>query len=59
MAKQRNSPRNPSLKLAEQVAAARLRHAGITLGADLNLPRPSKPLKRGFRASLVKRLAGG
>lgn len=59
MASPRKSLKNPSLKLAEEVAAARLRLAGVTLGADLHLPRLPKPLKRGFRASLVKRLAGG
>jgi hypothetical protein len=59
MASHRKSLKNPSLKLAEEVAAARLRRAGVTLGADLHLPRPPKPLKGGFRASLVKRLAGG
>ena len=59
MASRQKSLKNPSLKLAEEVAAARLRRAGVILGADLCLPRPPKPLKDGFRASLVKRLAGG
>jgi hypothetical protein len=60
MSTTRKPLKNPTLRLSEEVAAARLRRAGVTLGADLHLPRPPKPLKgNGFRASLVKRLAGG
>ena len=46
---------NHSLELTKQVAAERLRRAGVTLGPDLRLPRP----KSGKTGALIKRLAGG
>jgi hypothetical protein len=46
---------NHSLELTRQVAAERLRRAGVTLGPDLGLPRP----KSGKTGALIKRLAGG
>ena len=52
-------PQNPSLKLAEQVAEARLKRAGVTLGDDLGLPKPKGSRKDGLPPALVKRLAGG
>jgi hypothetical protein len=45
---------NPSLRLTEQVAAARLKRAGVTLGADLGLPKPKASRKGGFSPSLIK-----
>lgn len=46
------------LELAEEVAAVRLRRAGVTLGQDLGLPRPKPAKKNRFPAKLVRRLAG-
>jgi hypothetical protein len=43
--------------LAQQVAAARLKRAGVTLGKDFKLPAPTP--SRTIPAGLVKRLAGG
>jgi hypothetical protein len=50
---------NPALKLAEQVAEARLKRAGVTLGKDLGLPKPKSSRKDGLPSSLIRRLAGG
>jgi hypothetical protein len=50
---------NPSLRLAEQVAEARLKRAGVTLGEDLGLPKPKGNRKDGLPPALIKRLAGG
>ena len=49
---------NHGLELAEEVAAVRLRRAGVKLGQDLGLPQPKPASKNRFPAKLVKRLAG-
>lgn len=51
--------RNHGLKLAEQVAEARLKRAGVTLGKDLGLPKPKRSRKDGLPSALIRRLAGG
>jgi hypothetical protein len=50
---------NPALGLTEQVAAARLRRAGVTLGKDLGLPAPKRGRNARYPTALIKRLAGG
>jgi len=51
--------KNPALRLAEEIAAARLERAGIKLGKDLGLPTPRANPHEGFSAGLIWRLAGG
>lgn len=46
------------LELAEEVAAVRLRRAGVKLGQDLGLPQPKPARRNRFPAKLVRRLAG-
>jgi hypothetical protein len=53
--------KNPALKLAEEIAAARLRRAGVTLGDDWGL-RPAKPSSEAaetFSPELIQKIAGG
>jgi len=53
--------KNPALKLAEEIAAARLRRAGVTLGGDWGL-RPAKPSSEAdeaFSPELIQKIAGG
>jgi hypothetical protein len=50
---------NPALGLAEQVAEARLKRAGVTLGKDLGLPKPKNSRKDRLPSALIRRLAGG
>jgi hypothetical protein len=54
--------KNPALKLAEEIAAARLKRAGVTLGGDWGLP-PAKPASESgdsaFSPELIRRIAGG
>lgn len=50
---------NPALTLTGQVAARRLKRAGVVVGKDLGI-RPAKPNKKNrISAALIKRLAGG
>jgi hypothetical protein len=51
--------KNPALKLAEEIAEARLRRAGVKLGDDWGL-RPTKPeTEDAFPAELIRKIAGG
>jgi len=54
--------KNPALKLAEEIAAARLKRAGVTLGGDWGL-RPAKPVSEAddetFSPELIRKIAGG
>jgi hypothetical protein len=51
--------KNPALKLAEEIAAARLKRAGVKLGDDWGL-RPAKPSTEGaFPPGLIRKIAGG
>jgi hypothetical protein len=53
--------KNPALKLAEEIAAARLKRAGVKLGDDWGL-RPQKPNSEGeeaFSPGLIRKIAGG
>jgi hypothetical protein len=50
---------NPALDLFEELTAARLKHAGVTLGEDLGLPTPKSDPKRGFSPELIRKLIGG
>ena len=54
--------KNPALKLAEEIAAARLRRAGVTLGGDWGL-RPTNTTPEAtdepFSPGLIRKIAGG
>lgn len=50
---------NHGLNLEAQVAAERLRRAGVTLGKDLGLSVTKPAKKDRFSPTLIKRLAGG
>lgn len=51
--------KNPALKLAEEIAAARLKRAGVKLGEDWGL-RPERPqAEEEFPAELIRKIAGG
>jgi hypothetical protein len=51
--------KNPALKLAEEIAAARLKRAGVKLGDDWGL-RPTKPqAEERFPPELIRKIAGG
>ncbi|MEJ1961869.1 MAG: hypothetical protein WDO56_10145 [Gammaproteobacteria bacterium] len=50
---------NHAPRLTEQVAAARLKHAGVVLGKDLGLKTPKSGKNDLFSPGLIKRLAGG
>ena len=51
--------KNPALKLAEEIAAARLKRAGVKLGDDWGL-RPAKPQdEEAFSPDLIRKIAGG
>jgi hypothetical protein len=55
--------KNPTLRLARQLAAARLKRAGVTLSKDFSR-HPAKPpapaeVEETFPAELIRRLAGG
>jgi hypothetical protein len=50
--------KNPALKLAEAIAAARLKRAGVKLGDDLGL-RPVNPHHDRYPPELIRKLAGG
>ena len=53
--------KNPALKLAEEIAAARLKRAGVTLGGDLGLlpAKPAAPADEAFSPELIAKIAGG
>jgi hypothetical protein len=55
----KNLLENPVLNLFEELTAARLRHAGVTLGEDLGLPTPKSHPNHGFAPELIRKLAGG
>jgi hypothetical protein len=51
--------KNPALKLAEEIAEARLKRAGVKLGDDWGL-RPAKPEAENiFPPELIRKIAGG
>ena len=50
---------NRALKLSEDIAAARLKQAGVTLDKDLGLKNPRQDANSGFTPTQLKRLAGG
>jgi len=51
--------KNPALELAEEIAEARLKRAGVKLGDDWGL-RPAKPASEGtFSPELIRKIAGG
>jgi hypothetical protein len=50
---------NHALKFSKEIAAARLKRAGVTLGKDLQLPKAKLSGKSHFPPGLIKRLAGG
>lgn len=51
--------KNPALKLAEEIAKARLKRAGVTLGEDWAL-RPAMPsTDEDFSPELIPKIAGG
>jgi hypothetical protein len=50
---------NHSLSFCEELTAARLKLAGMTLGKDLGLPTPKSDPNRGFSPELMRKLAGG
>lgn len=51
--------KNPALKLAQEIAAARLKRAGVTLGDDWGL-RPEGPqAENEFPPELIRKIAGG
>jgi hypothetical protein len=49
---------NPARRLAEEIAAARLRRAKIKLGADWGLPTPQSRPESGFSPEVLRKLAG-
>ena len=51
--------KNPALKLAEEIAAARLERAKVKLGADWGLPTPKSNPEAGFSPDLIRKLGGG
>jgi hypothetical protein len=50
---------NRALNFSEELTAARLKRAGVTLGEDLGLPTPKSHPNRGFSPELIRKLAGG
>lgn len=50
---------NPALRLAEEIAAARLERAGVKLGEDWGMPTPKANPQEGFTPGLIRKLAGG
>ena len=50
---------NNALPLAEEIAAARAKRAGVTLGDDWGIRNPKSDPKRGFSPELIRKLAGG
>jgi hypothetical protein len=50
--------KNPALKLAQEIAAARLKRAGVTLGDDWGLRPVASPEER-FPPDLIRKIAGG
>lgn len=54
--------KNPALSLAQQIAEARLKRAGVTLGGDWGLG-PAKPASEAadetFSPELIRKIAGG
>jgi hypothetical protein len=51
--------KNPALRLAEEIAAARLKRAGVKLGEDWGLPTPKSKPDEGFSPDLLRKLGGG
>jgi hypothetical protein len=51
--------RNPALRLAEEIAAARLKRAKVKLGPDWGLPTPQSRPDEGFSPELLRKVAGG
>jgi hypothetical protein len=51
--------KNPVLRLAEEIAEARLKRAGVKLGDDWGL-QPAKPAtEHVFPPELIRKIAGG
>lgn len=50
---------NPALDFSEELTAARMKRAGLTLGEDLGVPIPKSDPNRGFSPELIRKLAGG
>lgn len=52
--------KNPALTLAQQIAEARLKRAGVTLGGDWGLRKPaSETADETFSPELIRKIAGG
>jgi hypothetical protein len=51
--------KNPALKLAEEIASARLKRAGVQLGDDWGLRPPKPPTEEAFPPELIRKIAGG
>lgn len=51
--------KNPALRLAEEIAAERLKRAGVKLGPDWGLPTPKSNPDEGFSPELIRKLGGG
>jgi hypothetical protein len=50
---------NHALEFSKEIAAARLKRAGVTLGKDFQQLKPKVTGKSKFPPGLIKRLAGG
>jgi hypothetical protein len=51
--------KNPALRLAEEIAAARLKRAGVKLGDDWGLRPVKAHAEEAFPPELIRKIAGG
>ena len=51
--------KNPALKLAREIAAARLERAGVKLGDDWGLRPAAQQPDGAFPPGLIRKIAGG
>jgi hypothetical protein len=50
--------KNPALRLAEEIAAARLKRARVVLGEDWGLPTPKSRPEAGYTPEFLRKLGG-
>jgi hypothetical protein len=51
--------KNPALRLAEEIAEARLKRAGVKLGDDWGLRSEKSAAEGAFPPELIRKIAGG
>ena len=51
--------KNPALRLAEEIAAARLERAGVKLGEGWGFPAPKSNPDGRYSPEFLRKLAGG